>query len=169
MTNIIQAHKSPLSCLQLNSTGTLLATSSDKGTVIRVFSIPNGDKIHQFRRGTYTARIFSINFNPMSTLLAVSSDTETVHIYKLGLDANGKSKSPSRADSARRAAQHSIASSSQGYDDDDEVSQTGSIGRYSSGPGRGGYEAYIDSKRSQGMRCVRADTNTIRSRILHSC
>jgi len=154
VTNIIQAHKSPLACLQLNSTGTLLATSSDKGTVIRVFSIPNGDKIHQFRRGTYTARIFSINFNPMSTLLAVSSDTETVHIYKLALDANGKSKSLSKADSARRAAQNSVASGSPGspgYDDDDEASQTGSIGRYSGGAGRGGYDAYIDSKRNQGM------------------
>ncbi|KAK4688540.1 autophagy-related protein 18, partial [Tremellales sp. Uapishka_1] len=81
--NVIQAHKSPISCLALNSTGTMLATASDKGTVVRVFSVPDAKKLWQFRRGSASARIFSINFNLMSTLLAVSSDTSTIHIYKL--------------------------------------------------------------------------------------
>ncbi|KAF8813091.1 hypothetical protein BYT27DRAFT_7181857 [Phlegmacium glaucopus] len=40
VANIIQVHKSPLSFLSINSTSSLLATSSDKGTVIRVWSIP---------------------------------------------------------------------------------------------------------------------------------
>ncbi|KAJ2370789.1 autophagy protein, partial [Coemansia sp. RSA 2611] len=35
--NIIQAHKSPVSSLAMNREGTMLATASDKGTVIRVF------------------------------------------------------------------------------------------------------------------------------------
>lgn len=61
----------------------MLATCSDKGTVIRVFSVPGAEKIAQFRRGSYPARIFSINFNLASTLLAVSSDSDTIHIFKL--------------------------------------------------------------------------------------
>ncbi|TPX32293.1 hypothetical protein SmJEL517_g04580 [Synchytrium microbalum] len=81
--NIIQAHKSPLSCIAFNYDGTMVATSSDKGTVIRVFSIPTGQKLYQFRRGTYPARIYSLSFNLNSTLLSVSSNTDTVHIYKL--------------------------------------------------------------------------------------
>ncbi|CAJ0748730.1 1889_t:CDS:2, partial [Entrophospora sp. SA101] len=61
VVNIVQAHKSPVSCVSINSEATLLATASDKGTVIRVFSIPNAQKLHQFRRGSYPARIHSIS------------------------------------------------------------------------------------------------------------
>lgn len=81
--NVIQAHKSPVAHLSLNSTGTMLATASDKGTVIRVFSIPDAKQLWQFRRGSSSAKIWSINFNLASTLLAVSSDSTTIHIYKL--------------------------------------------------------------------------------------
>jgi autophagy-related protein 18 len=84
VANVIQAHKSPISFLSINSTGTILATASDKGTVIRVWSIPGADKLYQFRRGTREARIYSMNFNLVSTLLAVSSAHDTVHIFKLG-------------------------------------------------------------------------------------
>jgi len=84
VVNIVQAHKSPVAYVAINSDGTLLATASDKGTVIRVFSIPNAQKLYQFRRGSYATRIHSISFNVMSTLLCVSSDTDTVHIFKLG-------------------------------------------------------------------------------------
>ena len=51
-----------------------------------MFSVPTGQKVYQFRRGTYPARIYSISFNLASTLLAVSSDTDTIHIYKLEED-----------------------------------------------------------------------------------
>ncbi|KAI9014398.1 WD40-repeat-containing domain protein [Phycomyces nitens] len=83
LVSIVQAHKSPISCISMNSDGTLLATASEKGTVIRVFSIPKAVKVYQFRRGSYIAKIFSMSFNLVSTLLCVSSDTETVHIFKL--------------------------------------------------------------------------------------
>ncbi|PGH14106.1 hypothetical protein AJ79_03223 [Helicocarpus griseus UAMH5409] len=82
--NVIEAHKSPLSCLSMNAEGTLLATASDKGTIIRVFSVPDGQKLYQFRRGSMPSRIFSMSFNITSTLLCVSSATETIHIFKLG-------------------------------------------------------------------------------------
>lgn len=83
VVNIVQAHKSSLNTIVLNSTGTMLATASDKGTVIRIFSVPEAHKIYQFRRGTYSARIYSISFNISSTLLCVSSETETIHIFNL--------------------------------------------------------------------------------------
>lgn len=82
--NVVEAHRSPLSCIALNSQGTLLATASDKGTIIRVFSIPEGHKLCQFRRGSMPARIYSMSFNAASTLLCVSSATDTIHIFKLG-------------------------------------------------------------------------------------
>ncbi|OAT04459.1 autophagy-like protein 18 [Blastomyces gilchristii SLH14081] len=81
--NVVEAHKSPLSCLAMNTEGTLLATASDKGTIIRVFSVPDAQKLYQFRRGSMPSRIFSMSFNITSTLLCVSSATETIHIFKL--------------------------------------------------------------------------------------
>ncbi|KAJ5893557.1 Autophagy-related protein 18 [Penicillium taxi] len=81
--NVIEAHRSPLACITLNSDGTLLATASDKGTIIRVFSVPDGHKLYQFRRGSMPSKIFSMSFNTTSTLLCVSSSTDTIHLFKL--------------------------------------------------------------------------------------
>lgn len=130
VTNIVQAHKTPLACVSLNSTGSMLATASDKGTVIRVFSVPNGDKIAQFRRGTYPAKIYHISFNTMSTLLAASSDTETIHIFKLTKDGK-ENKDGSKG---RRA----FSASSEGSNGSDVTEDDRP---------RGGYEALIDQKR----------------------
>eukprot|EP00064_Thunnus_orientalis_P014915 superscaffoldBa00002672_g14962 len=48
---LIQAHDSPLAALTFNASGTKLASASEKGTVIRVFSIPEGQRLFEFRRG----------------------------------------------------------------------------------------------------------------------
>ena len=80
--NIIAAHKTLIVLLSLSQKGDILATASDKGTVIRVFSIPSGDKLFQFRRGSYPARITSMAFNHTGEYLAVGSDTETVHLFR---------------------------------------------------------------------------------------
>ncbi|KAI1320075.1 WD40 repeat-like protein [Xylariaceae sp. FL0255] len=81
--NVIEAHRSPLSCIALNNDGTLLATASETGTIIRVFSVPKGEKLFQFRRGTYPSTIYSMSFNLASSLLCVSSTSDTVHIFRL--------------------------------------------------------------------------------------
>ncbi|KAM5444043.1 autophagy protein [Microsporum ferrugineum] len=92
--NVIEAHRSPLSCVALNNDGTMLATASDKGTILRVFSVPDGHKLYQFRRGSMPSRIYSMSFNTTSTLLCVSSATETVHIFKLGHQGTTATGSP---------------------------------------------------------------------------
>ncbi|KAG0197499.1 autophagy protein, partial [Mortierella sp. GBA30] len=84
VVNIVQAHKTSVSNISINSEGTMLATASDKGTVMRIWSVPNAQRLYQFRRGTQSARIYSLSFNLASTLLCVSSDTDTVHVFKLG-------------------------------------------------------------------------------------
>ena len=84
VVNVVTAHKTPLAFITLNNTGTLLATASDKGTIIRVFSVPKAEKLYQFRRGAITSHIYCMSFNTTSSLLCVSSATETVHIFKLG-------------------------------------------------------------------------------------
>ncbi len=46
---MISAHEGPLAALTFNSEGTLLATASEKGTVIRVFNVEEGTKHTEFR------------------------------------------------------------------------------------------------------------------------
>lgn len=91
--NVIEAHRSPLSCIALNNEGTLLATASETGTIIRVFSVPRGQKLFQFRRGTYPSTIYSMSFNMASSLLCVSSTSDTVHIFRLQHPAPGNNGS----------------------------------------------------------------------------
>lgn len=81
--NVIEAHRSPLSFVAMNSTGTLVATTSETGTIIRVFALPGGQKLHQFRRGTIPSTIHSMSFNLSSTLLCLSSASDTIHIFRL--------------------------------------------------------------------------------------
>eukprot|EP00914_Ancora_sagittata_P018045 GHVO01035613.1.p1 GENE.GHVO01035613.1~~GHVO01035613.1.p1 ORF type:complete len:427 (+),score=26.57 GHVO01035613.1:132-1412(+) len=81
---MIPAHDNPLAAMAFNSTGTRIATASEKGTVIRVFSIPDGQKLFEFRRGVKRCvTIYSLAFSPDSLFLCCSSNTETVHIFKL--------------------------------------------------------------------------------------
>ncbi|KAK7038843.1 autophagy protein [Paramarasmius palmivorus] len=131
VANVIQAHKAPISFLSLSSNGSLLATSSEKGTVIRVWSVPGAEKLYQFRRGTREAKIYSMNFNSVGSLLAVSSAHDTVHIFKLG-GANGKGGTNGKegATSPSSASVNSVE-----------------------GPveAAGGYEAFIEKKKSGGV------------------
>ncbi|GAA5820798.1 hypothetical protein JCM11251_003165 [Rhodosporidiobolus azoricus] len=143
VTNIIQAHKSPVAHVALNSTGTLLATASDKGTVIRVFSVPNGDRLHEFRRGSYPARIYSIAFNAVSSLLCVSSDTETVHIFKLTSGAGKRG--------GKNGAGPMVAGGPDWGEERDRFGSPSNGGGSDAGSSMGGYEGLIESKKRENQ------------------
>lgn len=83
-TMVIEAHKGEIAALALSFDGTLLATASEKGTIIRVFNVETGVKMYQFRRGTYPTKIHSMCFNSDSQFLAVTCSSKTIHIFKLG-------------------------------------------------------------------------------------
>jgi WD40 repeat protein len=76
-------HESNIAFLTLNLEGSLLATASDKGTLIRIFKTNDGEFLHELRRGSDKAEIFSICFNQNSKLLACSSDRKTIHVFSL--------------------------------------------------------------------------------------
>ncbi|KAJ1850014.1 Phosphatidylinositol 3,5-bisphosphate-binding protein [Coemansia sp. RSA 2708] len=81
--NIIAAHATAISALAVSADGTMIASASEKGTLIRIFDTANGRLLHELRRGVDRADIYSIAFSPDSTRLCVSSDKGTVHIFNL--------------------------------------------------------------------------------------
>ncbi|KAI8817047.1 uncharacterized protein EV422DRAFT_262871 [Fimicolochytrium jonesii] len=89
-TSIIPAHSTPISCLALSPSGSLLATASEKGTLIRVFRVPGEPEtqhtpllLHELRRGVDQARIWTIAFSARETAVCVASDKQTVHVFQL--------------------------------------------------------------------------------------
>ncbi|KAG5182179.1 WD40-repeat-containing domain protein [Tribonema minus] len=82
-STLVPAHESDLAQLALNSDGSLVATASDKGTLIRVFDTSSGALVQELRRGMDRADITSICFNQTSSYLACCSDRGTVHIFDL--------------------------------------------------------------------------------------
>lgn len=83
-TSMIPAHTGQLAAIQFSPSGTRIATASDKGTVIRVFSVADGTRLYELRRGLKrTADIYSLSFSPCGHFLACSSNTETVHVFRL--------------------------------------------------------------------------------------
>ncbi len=79
----IKAHKSPILKMTLNYKGDMLATCSCKGTIIRVFSLPKGEKIVTYKRGISSAYIFCLNFSFENDKLITTSDTGTMHVFDL--------------------------------------------------------------------------------------
>ncbi|XP_063698540.1 WD repeat domain phosphoinositide-interacting protein 2 [Culicoides brevitarsis] len=81
---MIPAHDSPLAAIAFNPNGTQIGTASEKGTVIRVFSVNDGTKLYEYRRGVKRCvSISSLAFSTCSNYLCCSSNTETVHVFKL--------------------------------------------------------------------------------------
>jgi WD40 repeat protein len=80
---IITAHESKISCLCVNRNGTLLATSSDKGTLVRIFDVKDGKLLIELRRGSTNADINCIIFDEYNKHVACASGTGTVHIFSI--------------------------------------------------------------------------------------
>ena len=87
-SRFIVAHVDPLAALALTPSGGLLATASEKGTLVRVWNTADGSPLMELRRGTDRADIHSLAFSPAGDWLALSSDKGTIHVFALS-DARG--------------------------------------------------------------------------------
>jgi WD40 repeat protein len=79
--SIIPAHSSSLKAMSFSPDGELLASASDTGTLIRVYSTSNCARLVELRRGVDPASIFSLGFSPLGTMLACTSDKSTLHVF----------------------------------------------------------------------------------------
>ncbi|KAG5448855.1 WD repeat domain phosphoinositide-interacting protein 3 [Clonorchis sinensis] len=104
----IAAHENALAALEMNFMGTLLATASQKGTLVRVFATKDCQLLHELRRGINPATITSISFNHTGDLLCVASERGTAHIFSLWKDnaSDHKRRSHSSKSGCRNSGTH---------------------------------------------------------------
>jgi hypothetical protein len=79
----VNAHRNELVCLAINQQGTMVATASSKGTLVRIWDTARRVQLVELRRGADQARIYCINFSQSDEWLCCSSDKGTVHIFAL--------------------------------------------------------------------------------------
>lgn len=160
-SHVIAAHSGELTQLVLNSEGTLLATASDKGTLIRIWDTVTGIKVREFRRGSTAATIYSIAFSRNSNYIIVGSDKGTVHVYALQ-DKNHIA-----------AASTSVAGGSTDHDSDvgggalleDAVDKAGGSSSSIGGAGGSGVPASSNSMTKSGSaEGVDDDGNDVRNK-----
>ena len=69
--------------MAVNHKGTMIATASTKGTLIRIWDAAKRLMLAELRRGTDQALLYCINFSPRDEWICCSSDKGTVHIFAL--------------------------------------------------------------------------------------
>lgn len=88
----INAHKNNIVYLTLSYDGRVLATASEKGTLIRIFNTENGNLLQEVRRGADEAEIKYICFEPNLKFVAALSGKGTMHIWSLFKTLNSLEK-----------------------------------------------------------------------------
>ena len=79
----ITAHENSISYLLINNEGTILATASERGTIIRTFRCIDGLVLQEFKRGNEKADINYLCFDNLGIFLAATSDRGTIHIWSM--------------------------------------------------------------------------------------
>ena len=87
-TEEIKAHQSEIVSLVMNYDGSLLASASKQGTIIRIYQTKDNTLIQELRRGTKSSAIYSLIFDSKSQYLACSSNTGTIHIFNVKNEQN---------------------------------------------------------------------------------
>jgi len=81
--SMIVAHETALSTLSVPPSGKFIATTSARGTLVRVWDTVTGNRLRELRRGSDQAEIYGVAFRPDEQELCVWSDKGTVHVFSL--------------------------------------------------------------------------------------
>ena len=87
-------HEEPISFMEMDYYGLLLATSNDKGTIVRIHSCADKTLLYECKRGKDKAIINYISFDIDYKYMGVSSEKGTIHIWKLNdiIEKNNQKK-----------------------------------------------------------------------------
>ncbi|KAI5207749.1 WD40 repeat-like protein [Aureobasidium subglaciale] len=80
---VFKAHESSLRQMAMSWDGTTIATASERGTIIRIFSTTDATMPTELRRGVESASIWGLAFSPSADWLASTSDKGTIHVWDL--------------------------------------------------------------------------------------
>ncbi|CAI4830168.1 BAQ_1a_G0054360.mRNA.1.CDS.1 [Saccharomyces cerevisiae] len=111
-------HKGNVACLAVSHDGKLLATASDKGTIIRVFHtgvdsdyMSSRSLFKEFRRGTRLCNLYQLAFDKSMTMIGCVGDTDTIHLFKLD-DASNSLPGDNSSNGHRNEEEDILASNS---------------------------------------------------------
>ena len=82
-SSVLNAHKTPLNWLSISQDGSLLATVSEKGTLIRIFDVGQLKLLREYRRGTKQSDICSLTFSEDNSYILVTATSGTTHLFDL--------------------------------------------------------------------------------------
>jgi hypothetical protein len=84
----IKAHTNNIECIAVNRDGTLVATASESGTRINIYSTDTYNLVNTFQRGSMKKTIYGLCFNWDSSYLACVCESGTIHYFDLVNDDN---------------------------------------------------------------------------------
>ena len=90
------AHQHCLNTIRFSPDSSLIATSSQEGTIVKLFDAATGSLLASFRRGNVPRKILAMAISPGNSLLAVLSDNATIHVFPADLRV-GENDDPPRA------------------------------------------------------------------------
>ena len=79
---VIPAHDTEIGAMAVNPDGTLLASASVRGHIIKIYSTDGGEVVQELKRGNSKADIQSIVFHPTLYLIASTSNKSSIHIFE---------------------------------------------------------------------------------------
>ena len=94
---IILAHTHPLSTLTCTADGSFLTTTSERGTLLRVWDTTRGNLIKELRRGVDRAEMWGVQFEDRGmtgTRIVGWSDKGTIHIWGSAENPQVKTSGP---------------------------------------------------------------------------
>jgi WD40 repeat protein len=83
LTKSLTVHSNPISNIALTADGDFIATSSQKGTLIRIWDTSKGTLERELRRGVENANIQQLAFSQDHSSILVYSDKGTIHLYRV--------------------------------------------------------------------------------------
>lgn len=80
----IMAHDSTeIGAIAVNNEGTLIASASVRGHIIKIFSTDGGDLVQELKRGNSKADISALVFHPTQHIIACTSSKQSIHMFEI--------------------------------------------------------------------------------------